>query len=179
MSTSPFPDVRWGSEHSILRRPLLAFSTTRLGSWLVRKATPLDRRILVRSKGRRTILGPIGLPTLLLTTMGRTSGLPRTTPLLYCREGDTLFVVGSNFGQTHHPGWTANLLANPYATVTIGGRAVPVRASPLSAPEAERVYEQFIQFARTYQVYRDRTNRALRLFALRATATEIGGLASG
>jgi deazaflavin-dependent oxidoreductase (nitroreductase family) len=170
MSSSPFPDVRWGSERSILRKPLIALSTTRLGSWLIRKVTPLDRHVLLRSKGRLTMLGPIGLPTLLLTTTGRKSGLPRTTPLLYYREGDTLFVVGSNFGQAHHPAWTGNLLTNPQATVTVGGRGVLVRATQLTGPESDRVFAQFVHVARTYSRYRDRTTRQLRIFALEATA---------
>src|SRR3712207_2304310 len=105
MATDPFPDVRWGRDGSRLGRPAAAFAATRLGSWLLRTATPLDRRLLLRSRGRFTVLGPIGAPTLLLTTTGAKSGRPRTSPLLYWRDGGCLHVVGSNFGQAHHPAW--------------------------------------------------------------------------
>ena len=161
-----FPDVRWGSERSWVRRPAVWFGTTRAGSWLVRTLTPLDRRLLLRSRGRYTVLGPIGAPVLLLTTTGRKSGLPRTTPLLFGRDGDTAIVVGSNFGQQHHPAWTANLLAQPDAVVTIGGRDLPVRAELLSGSEAEAAYGVMVATVRTYAAYRERTAREIRVFRL-------------
>jgi deazaflavin-dependent oxidoreductase (nitroreductase family) len=165
-----FPDVRWGSESSRLRRPAAAFGSTRLGSWLVRTLTPLDRKLLIRSRGRYTVLGPIGAPTLLLTTTGAKSGEPRTTPLLYARDGDGLVVVGSNFGQQHHPAWTGNLIKQPRATVTIGGQDVPVVAELLEGDEAERGYGLMGQVADTYLVYRGRTDRQIRVFRLTAAA---------
>jgi len=167
-----FPDVRWGSERTVLRRPLVAFSTTRAGSWLIKTMTPLDRRILVRSRGRFTALGPIGAPTLLLTTTGAKSGLPRTTPLLFGREGDSVLVVGSNFGQARHPAWTGNLLKNPRAVVTIGGEDIPVTAELLQGEAAQTGYRAMVELARTYSEYRARTDRVIRVFRLTATAPD-------
>ncbi len=51
----------------------------------------MDRQLLRRSDGRFTILGPVGVPLLLLTTVGRKSGERREIPLTYMREGDRLF----------------------------------------------------------------------------------------
>lgn len=166
MDESVFPDVRWGSERSVLRGPMAAFGATKPGSWLIRTLTPLDRRLLQRSRGRFTMLGPIGAPTLLLTTIGRKSGLPRTTPLLYHREGNALYVVGSNFGQSHHPAWSGNLLAEPTATATMAGKDIPVRATLLRGNESERVFGEFVKIAVAYRAYRGRTDRELRVFKL-------------
>lgn len=166
MTIDPFPDVRWGSESSRLRKAAVAFGSSPVGSWLLRTATPLDRRLLLRSRGRFTLLGPIGAPTVLLTTTGAKSGLPRTTPLLYWRDGGRLHVVGSNFGQGHHPAWTGNLLKEPRATVTIGGKDVPVRATQLTGAERDRVWQGFVDMASTYAVYKTRTDRDIRVFAL-------------
>lgn len=166
MNQSPFPDVRWGSESSRLRKPATAFASTRAGSWLVRTLTPLDRRILTRTRGRYTVLGPIGAPTLLLTTTGAKSGLQRTSPLLYCRDGAQLLVIGSNFGQAHHPAWTANLRANPRAVVTIGGVDVPVLARQLDGDERQRAIDSFIALTGVYAAYLRRTDRDIRVFAL-------------
>lgn len=116
------------------------------------------------------MLGPLGVPILLLTTTGAKSGRPRTTPLLYAREGEDLLVVGSNFGQPHHPTWTGNLLANPEALVTIGGKQVRAVAKLLTGVEAETAYQKMIEVARTYAEYRSRTDRAIRVF--RVTAVE-------
>lgn len=165
---SDFPDVRWGSDSSRLKGPLVAFSITRLGSWLIKTATPLDRKVLIRSRGRFTVLGPIGAPLLLLTTTGVKSGLPRTTPLIFARDGDSLVVVGSNFGQAHHPAWTGNLLAHPSATVTLAGKDIPVMTTLLVGQEAEAAYQLLIDLTRTYDAYRSRTDREIRVFRLTA-----------
>lgn len=168
MAESPFPDVRWGSESSIIRRPAIAFAATKPGSWVIRNLAGIDRRLLERTNGRFTVLGPIAAPVVLLTTTGRKSGEPRTSPLLYYREGAQLFVVGSNFGQQHHPAWTSNLLADPHATVAIGGKKIPVTAALVEGSEKVRIYDAFNDMIRVYGEYKNRTDREMRLFALSA-----------
>jgi deazaflavin-dependent oxidoreductase (nitroreductase family) len=114
--------------------------TGRIGSAFIacglRILTPVDHELLRRSKSRSTILGPIGVPLLLLTTTGRKSGQRRQIPLTYMREGDRLFLLGSNFGQAAHPAWSSNLLADPNAWVTMGGKEITVVATQLTGAEA-------------------------------------------
>ena len=76
----------------------------RAGSWMVRTLAPLDRYVIERSHGRYTVLGPIGAPTMLLTTTGALSGLSRTTPLLFARDGDDILVAGEQFRSDEAPG---------------------------------------------------------------------------
>jgi hypothetical protein len=57
--------------------PAYAFASSRPGSRLLRAPVPLDRKILVATRGRYSLFGPITLRTLLLTTTGRKSGRPR------------------------------------------------------------------------------------------------------
>ena len=161
-----FPDVRWGSENSPLRRPAIKIASTRAGAWLLRTATPLDRRLLLRTHGRFTVLGPVGAPTMLLETTGARTGQPRVTPLIYVRDGDRLIVVGSNFGQATHPAWSGNLIKNPDAVVIMGGQRIPVRAELLDGRAAEDGYRQLSELAEAYAVYRSRTDRRIRVFAL-------------
>jgi deazaflavin-dependent oxidoreductase (nitroreductase family) len=178
---SPFPDVRWGSESSRLRKPATVFAATKPGSWLIRTLTPLDRRILTRTRGRYTLLGPIGAPTLLLTTTGAKTGRTRISPLLYARHGDArrgdarhgeqLLVIGSNFGQERHPAWTGNLLAHPNAVVTIGGKDIAVTARQLSGRERQGAIDSFIALSGVYAAYLQRTDREIRVFALAAGET--------
>jgi deazaflavin-dependent oxidoreductase (nitroreductase family) len=77
-------------------------------------------------------------------------------------------VAGSNFGQEHHPAWTANLLAHPEATVTIGGTRVAATSTQLEGRQAELGYAKLIEVARTYAEYRSRTDRRIRVFRLTA-----------
>ena len=160
------PDARWGNDNSALARAGRAFAGTKAGSWTIRKLMPLDRAIMMRTEGRLTALGPIGAPTMLLETTGRKSGVKRLSPLLFARDGGTVIVVGSNFGQDHHPAWTGNLLAEPQATVKIGGKNIPVTAQLLEGAEAEAAYQKMNDVAAVYSVYRGRTARAIRVFRL-------------
>jgi len=161
------PDTTWGSRESALSRVATRFAATKAGSGTIRRLMPLDRRVLLRTSGRRTLLGPIGAPTLLLETVGRKSGQPRLSPLLFARaEGEDVIVVGSNFGGQAHPAWTANLLARPEARVISGGVSVPVHATLLEGAEAEAAYARMIEVTAVYAEYRRRTDRAIRVFRL-------------
>ena len=167
MDDETFPDVRWGRDPgSLLRRPVTAVIGSRLGAWCIRTLTPIDHRLLSRSKGRLTIFGPLGVPLLLLTTTGRKSGQRRQIPLMYMREADRLFLVASNFGQAHHPAWSSNLLADPNASVTMGGQEIPVVSTQLTGPERERIFRKFADYARNYDAYEGRAGRDIRVFEL-------------
>jgi len=164
-----FPDVRWGHEPGpLLRKAVEAFLSSRLGSWCARKLRPLDHRLLSRSNGRYTVAGPFGIPLLLLTTTGKKSGQRRQTPLMYQREDDRLFLIASNYGQSMHPAWSLNLLADPNAWVTMGGKEIPVVAAQLTGPEYDRVRAKFAEYVgpKVDRAYRGRTDREFRLFAL-------------
>jgi deazaflavin-dependent oxidoreductase (nitroreductase family) len=144
------------------------FASTSVGSWVIRTLTPFDRYVIKRSHGRYTALGPLGAPTMLLTTTGAVSGQIRTTPLLFARDGDDILVAGSNFGQAHHPAWSKNLIVNPDAVATVGDKAIPVRAELLAGDQARIAFDKMIEVVQVYDVYRHRTNRAIRVFRLRA-----------
>ena len=161
-----FPDLRWGSPSSPLAKLGHRIAATSAGSALIRSMVPLDRWVLTKTKGRFTALGPLGSPLLLLTATGARSGQPRTTPLIYLVDGQRILLAGSNFGGEHHPAWSANLLANPEATVTIGGAEHLVRATMLEGAERERAYAQFEAAAAPYRAYKGRTDRTIRVFSL-------------
>ncbi len=77
----------------------MALVGSKFGSWCIRKLTPLDRTPSSCAEATvvLTIFGPVGVPLLLLTSVGRKSGERREIPLTYMREGDRLFLVGSNW----------------------------------------------------------------------------------
>jgi deazaflavin-dependent oxidoreductase (nitroreductase family) len=161
------PDIRWGSSDGMLAAVGTRFAATRFGSWTVRSLMPLDRKLLLRTNGRRTLLGPLGAPILVLETTGRRSGRPRLSPLLFARDdGEGVIVVGSNFGQEHHPAWSGNLLADPHATVVVDGRRIPVTASLLEGDAAEAAYQKMVEVTTVYAAYRGRTDRRIRVFRL-------------
>jgi len=68
---------------------------------------------LANPDGRTAGKGPSGLPTLLLTTVGRKSGEKRTVALVFLQHGDDMVIVASLAGYDQHPAWYLNLGANP------------------------------------------------------------------
>lgn len=133
---------------------------------LFRTLVPLDRALGRLTRGRVVALRIDGLPSLLITTTGRKSGEPRTNPLLYAPDGDGYVVIGSNWGQQHHPAWSGNLLADPRATVTLGGRSVPVTAALATGAERDRLFALVLAVWPAYQTYVERSGRDIRIFRL-------------
>jgi deazaflavin-dependent oxidoreductase (nitroreductase family) len=82
------------------------------------------------------------------------------------REGDRLFLVGSNYGQANHPAWSWNLLADANAWVTMGGHEIAVAATQLTGAEHDRIFRKFADYAANYDAYRGRTDRKIRVFEL-------------
>jgi deazaflavin-dependent oxidoreductase (nitroreductase family) len=131
------------------------------------KLAPLDAAILKRSKGRFGLMGNYGLPQCLVTTIGRKSGQPRTVTLLYGKQGDDLLLVGSNFGQKHHPAWALNLEANPQAEVTIENASHEYQAQLVTDSEArDKAWQTMYAIWPAYYAYRGRAGREIKLFLL-------------
>lgn len=170
MSSNGFPDYRWGAPDGVLNRAGSRLAATKAGSWVIRKLTPIDRAVMERTGAKYTVLGPLGVSTLLLTTTGRKSGQPRVSPLLYVHDGDRIALVGSNFGQEHHPAWTSNLLANPNAKVTLAGQTFDVVATLVQGPERDEYFHRFEQMTAAYTSYLSRTDREIRVFVLTRTS---------
>jgi deazaflavin-dependent oxidoreductase (nitroreductase family) len=102
-----------------------------------------------------------GTEILLLTTTGRNSGEPRTTPLIHRVDGDTWVVVASKGGARDHPAWYRNLLADPDATIQVKDAVIPVRASTAQGAERERLWSAMAEVWPAYNDYAKRTDREI------------------
>jgi deazaflavin-dependent oxidoreductase (nitroreductase family) len=131
-----------------------------------RAMVPVDRALQKATGGRWSLVGKGVVPEMLLTTTGRTSGLQRSVPLLYARDGAAYVVVASNWGQEHHPAWSGNLLAQPRAVITVDGRAVDVLAEPADPAEKARVWPLVTAVWPAYDTYAARAGRDIRVFLL-------------
>lgn len=80
---------------------------------------------------------------LLLTTTGRKSGEPRTTPIGYRMAGDRMYVHTINAGRPQIPQWYWNLAANPEVTLEVGAETYQARAVLVEDQEGERLLAQF------------------------------------
>jgi deazaflavin-dependent oxidoreductase (nitroreductase family) len=152
---------------SRLAAGLRALGHRRWFAVLGRRLVPADRALGRLTRGRTVALRMGGLPSMLLTTTGRKTGLARTQPLLYAADGDGYAVIGSNWGQPHQPAWALNLVADPRAVVTLAGRRVPVRASLATGAERGRLLGLLLAMWPAYETYRQRAGeRDLMVFRL-------------
>jgi len=85
----------------------------------------------------------IGVPTLLLRTTGRRSGVTRTNGLVYARDGADYLVVASNGGSDRAPAWLFNLEAKPEVEIQVGRERRQGRSRVVdpSDPEFGRVWK--------------------------------------
>ena len=140
--------------------------TTTLAKLGPKFAPYADRFVHRISRGRWT-MSQLLVPSLVLTTTGRKSGQPRDVPLATVPEPDgTFLVVGSNFGQQHHPAWSGNLLADPVAKVSYKRRDITVTARLLDENEKADVWPRLIEMWPAYDTYVERSRRDLRVFRL-------------
>jgi deazaflavin-dependent oxidoreductase (nitroreductase family) len=102
-----------------------------------------------------------GTTILLLTTHGRTSGQPRTTPLIHRTDGERWIVVASKGGAPAHPSWYENLLADPEATIEVLAETVPVLASTAEGEERARLWSLMAEVWPAYDDYQAKTDREI------------------
>ena len=107
-----------------------------------------------------------GSPTLLLTTTGRRSGEPRTTPLIYGRSGDDYLVVASDGGSDTPPGWYANIREKPEVEVQVLGDRFRARARDATPEEKPEMWREMTSHWPPYDAYQERTEREIPVVVL-------------
>lgn len=108
-----------------------------------------------------------GSTVLLLTTSGRRTGEPRTTPLIYAHgDGDDLVIVASKGGAPEHPGWYRNLVKTPEVEVQVKGDVFPARARTATGEERERLWARAVEIWPHYDEYQQRAEREIPVVVL-------------
>jgi F420H(2)-dependent quinone reductase len=127
----------------------------------VAKALGRIHATIFRLSGGR-VAGRVGkAPILLLTTTGRKTGAPRTTPLLYLRDGERLAIVASFGGAPQHPAWYLNLSANPEVGVNIGRDQFTATARTSTPDERELLWPKVVALYSGYNGYQLKTTRTI------------------
>lgn len=111
-----------------------------------------------------------GEPVMLLTTIGRKSGIRRTVPVLYLRDGEDVVVVASGVGGARQPVWYLNLETNPEAEIEIGKSKMKMTARRATEEECTALWPKLIEMYRGFEGYRSRTEREIPLVILSPAA---------
>ena len=112
--------------------------------------------------------GPFeGAPMILITHKGAKSGIERTSPLVYTRDGDRVVIIASMGGAPNHPAWFHNIKANPQVQVEIGDERYLADAEILAGgDEHRRLYDQQAALMPNFKEYQDKTDRVIPVVVL-------------
>ena len=142
-------------------------------SWLPRflpQITAIDKLIQRLTRGHLSLLRLAGLPNLMLTVVGRKSGIPRTTPLLCIPYRGGNLIAGSNFGGPKPPVWVVNVRAaaeqgRPVG-VRVNGVSHQASAREVTGTERDEAWAHMLQTWPNYAKYAERTDRLIPVFLL-------------
>lgn len=116
---------------------------------------------LYRLLGGRVVGGFGKLKLCLLTTTERKSGEPRTTPLLYYPDGDTVILVAAQGGLPAHPGWYWNIQDDPHVQIMIGSTERAMVARTATDAEREALWPRLTAYYKGWADYQSWTDRVI------------------
>jgi F420H(2)-dependent quinone reductase len=140
---------------------------------LADRSWPVLRRMMgLHTQAYRLTNGHIGHrfpgapPMLLLDHVGAKSGIKRTIPLVYVKDGNDVVLVASKGGHPRNPAWYHNLRAHPDTEVQIGSERRLVRARVATPEERKRLWPKAVATYGGYAGYQERTRREIPLVIL-------------
>ena len=118
---------------------------------------------------RRTGKAPgLGFDALVLTTIGRKSGVERQTPVgWFPGQDDSRLIVASAAGAARNPAWYYNLAAHPdQVRIELPGRKLAVTAEQLHGAERDAAWRQITATVPRFANYQQATDRELPIIRL-------------
>jgi len=107
-----------------------------------------------------------GVPTLLLTTIGRSSGIERTSAMIYAEDGERFVVVASQGGAPSHPNWYQNLQACPEVVVQVQADRFSAVARSAEGEERDQLWALVNGVWPRFEEYQSRTQRRIPVVVL-------------
>jgi deazaflavin-dependent oxidoreductase (nitroreductase family) len=131
------------------------------------KGVNVLHRAVYSATGGRVGGSGLGMPVVILTTIGRKSGQPRTTMLTTpLEDGDRVVVVASWGGDDRNPQWFLNLRENPDVELTLRGKKRKMKAHVASPEERAELWPRVTADHANYAGYQRRTEREIPLVIL-------------
>jgi deazaflavin-dependent oxidoreductase (nitroreductase family) len=107
-----------------------------------------------------------GKPFIILTSTGAKSGEDRIAIVTYHKDGDRWVIAASKSGADENPGWYHNLKARPEATIEVDNERFPVRATEITGPERDRLWNDHVAQLPEFGEYPKKTSRVIPMFVL-------------
>lgn len=114
---------------------------------------------------RANTLRDTGLPVVVITTRGRTSGKIRKAPLMRVEHEGEYALVASLGGAPSNPSWYGNLVAEPTALmIQDGAEPHDYVAREVTGDERALWWDRAVEAYPTYAEYQEKTSRIIPVF---------------
>ena len=122
--------------------------------WAIKHIVAPVHRVAYRATGGAAFRrGKRTRNILLLTTTGRRTGKPHTTPVFFLRDGTRYVVCNVRPESERRNPWVLNVGANPNVSLQVGHNVMSCRARAASPSELQRYWPQLVSLWPAYQVH--------------------------
>ena len=127
-----------------------------------------DQVELYESSGgtQGTTLRDTGLPVVIVTNLGASSGKVRKTPVMRVEHNGRYAMVASKGGAPAHPQWYYNVRAHPLVEVQDGPGRQDMVAREVSGDERAEWWKRAVAVYPPYAEYQKKTTREIPVFIL-------------
>jgi deazaflavin-dependent oxidoreductase (nitroreductase family) len=139
----------------VFKRSVEKLAKRRAVTWyLINVGGRVDPFLMRLSGGRINTTGT--KTVVVLTHVGKKTGVVRQTPLVYFTHGDDVVLIASKGGAPEHPAWLHNLRANPDVELHVGKAGGKYRAREAEGAEREQLWSLATQLNSGYAGYQIR-----------------------
>ncbi len=121
---------------------------------------------LYESSGGTQGLTLRGMPVVILTSVGASSGKLRKTPLMRVEHDGTYAIVASLGGAPKNPAWYANVVHHPEVELQDGPQKWDMVAREVHGDEKALWWERAVAAYPDYAAYQRKTTREIPVFVL-------------
>jgi deazaflavin-dependent oxidoreductase (nitroreductase family) len=111
-----------------------------------------------------------GLPVVVVTSLGASSGKLRKNPLMRVEHHGSYLAVGSQGGAPTDPHWVRNLREHPKVELQDRTQKWEMTVRELSGAERAQWWDRAVEAFPNYAVYQERTKRLIPVFVLEPIA---------
>jgi deazaflavin-dependent oxidoreductase (nitroreductase family) len=131
-----------------------------------------DQVELYESSGgtKGTTLRDTGIPVVVVTNLGASSGKVRKTPVMRVEHDGRYAMVASKGGAPENPLWYYNLRANPRVELQDGPGKQDMIAREVTGAEHDEWWQRAVAVFPNYAQYQQKTTREIPVFVLEPVA---------
>jgi deazaflavin-dependent oxidoreductase (nitroreductase family) len=107
-----------------------------------------------------------GVPVVVITSMGASSGKLRKNPVMRVEHEGVYAAVASKGGAPEHPAWYRNIVESPLVELQDATAKGDYRAREASGEERVQWWERAVEVWPDYAEYQTKTDREIPLFLL-------------